>query len=136
MENFELPLIGGVLIAVSTSLMLIFNGKITGISGILGNCLSKVSKKRDWQYMFLAGLLIGSAFMFFMHPQFFNYDMNTSYFEVIIAGLLVGYGTRLGRGCTSGHGICGVSRFSKRSLTSAAIFMSTAILTAVVRGLL
>ena len=116
MEAFLPPLLGGVLIGVSSTLVFFFLGKITGISGILGSLLSGIDQSSFWKISFLGGLILGGFLLKAFFPQLFNYNLNFEPFHVISAGLLVGFGTRLGSGCTSGHGVCGLPRLSKRSL--------------------
>lgn len=116
-------LFGGALIGVAVTLMLLFNGRVTGISGILGSSLSKPSRVGLWRWMFLAGLVIGGFFMHGLRPDFFVNLSGRGLMAVAIAGLLVGYGTVMGSGCTSGHGICGISRLSIRSAIATVTFM-------------
>lgn len=120
---------GGVLIGVSASLFMYLTGKITGLSGITEG-LVKIDGE-DWHYTYITGLLASG---FFLHEFFpVNYGLEESNLKVsmiVIGGLLSGFGTRLSGGCTSGHGLCGLGRFSPRSLTSVLIFMSTGMLTA------
>ncbi|OUR95633.1 hypothetical protein A9Q84_14105 [Halobacteriovorax marinus] len=129
-----LPFLGGIIIALATTIMLFFNGRITGISGILGNSLSKPTSEKRWQYSFLIGLIIGGAILLQLSPQLFQFEINFSYQEAIIAGLLVGFGTRLGSGCTSGHGVCGLPRLSVRSLVATLTFMGAGIITVLIRS--
>ncbi len=119
--------VGGALIGLSAALLMLLTGRIAGISGILAGCLSLVGGDWKWRAAFILGLVIapltgGLAGYSLAEPQ-----MPKSWAVVVIAGLLVGFGTRLGGGCTSGHGICGMSRFSPRSLTATVIFFITAI---------
>lgn len=136
MESIILPLVGGIIIGLATTLMMVFNGRITGISGILGVSLGRVENENYWRYSFLVGLLFGGGLLYLSAPQFFDYNISFSYPEAIIAGLLVGIGTRVGSGCTSGHGVCGLSRLSVRGFTATMIFIGVAIVTVVLRGLL
>jgi uncharacterized membrane protein YedE/YeeE len=117
------PLIGGGLIGLSVTLMLLFNGRVTGISGIVASSLSKPSHEGLWRWMFLGGMIVGGILMRTAVPGFFINLSGRSTLLVLIAGLLVGYGTVMGSGCTSGHGICGVSRISIRSLVATGTFM-------------
>ncbi len=117
------PLLGGVLIGLSALILLLFNGKVLGISGILGGALRQSMESKRWRYLFLVGLLTGGFFMFQVHPETFDFSLPRSPLALIVAGFLVGYGTRLGSGCTSGHGVCGVSRFSIRSIVATFIFI-------------
>lgn len=127
MESFVYPLAGGVLIGLTTAAYLLLTGKVVGISGILAQAL--FSKDRFLPLLFVIGLIIGgSAYGILVQPSV-PFPEVRSPLLLIISGLLVGYGTRLGSGCTSGHGVCGISRLSPRSLIATAIFMTTAIIT-------
>lgn len=131
MTNFTpLPaLLGGILIGLSASLLLLSHGKIAGISGILGGLLSPGTEDRGYRLWFLAGLLAAGALLAVFYPAAFpSSGPSAPLWLVAVAGLLVGYGTRLGSGCTSGHGVCGISRLSPRSLTATATFMGTGAL--------
>lgn len=131
MENFTpvTALIGGLLIGGSATLTLWANGRIAGISGILSGIVVPRGLDTIWRALFIGGLILGS----FLAMNFANdgrpLEMQASPLLTVIAGLLVGFGTRLGSGCTSGHGICGLARFSRRSFTATALFMVTAIIT-------
>lgn len=116
-------LLGGAIIGVAVTAMLLFNGRVTGISGILSSSLSKPSKDGFWRWMFLAGMITGGILMRSLRPDFFINLSGRSLALVGIAGLLVGYGTVMGSGCTSGHGVCGISRFSVRSALATITFM-------------
>lgn len=126
-------LIGGMLLGVSATLLLLLNGKIAGISGVLTGLMTP--KKRDyaWRWLFVLGMISGGlGGVYFLGAEVpKEYAMTTS--MLIIAGLLVGIGTRLGNGCTSGHGICGIGRLSVRSMTATGIFMFVAAVTVFVR---
>jgi uncharacterized protein len=130
MENFTpIPsLIGGALIGLSAVILFALNGRIAGISGIVGRLLSGPADDRAWRIAFLAGLvagpLVAGAFNAAFAPR-----IETSLVALVAAGLLVGVGTQLGNGCTSGHGICGLARFSPRSLVATLTFMAVAIAT-------
>lgn len=120
-------LIGGTLIGLSATFLLLFNGKICGISGITGQLLSWRTKDKLWRLCFLLGLIIGGfAILQLSSSQF---QSKTSPLMLVVSGLLVGYGTRLGNGCTSGHGVCGMSRLSFRSIIATITFMVTGIAT-------
>ena len=125
MENFTpLPaLIGGAFIGLSALIMLAGNGRIAGISGILGGALSSRGEERRWRVLFLAGLLLATLGYQFFAAEPIVIDVQTTPALTVVAGLLVGFGTRLGSGCTSGHGICGIARFSKRSFAATTTFM-------------
>lgn len=130
MMNYLYPLLGGVLIGLSVSLMLYLNGRITGVSGIINGALS--IKKNDflWRISFIAGLFVAGLLLRFFWPESLASTIVRSDAVVIIAGLLVGLGTVMGGGCTSGHGICGISRLSFRSIVATLIFMGLGILSA------
>lgn len=129
------PLIGGVLIGLSSSILMKSIGRIAGISGIFEALLASFQSENTWRYFFIGGLMLGGAIMLTLFPQYFAYKFEMPILKVIIAGLLVGYGTRLGGGCTSGHGVCGIPRFSTRSLIGTLIFMLTGIITVFIEGL-
>ena len=145
MENFT-PLsatIGGVLIGLAATMLLLTQGRIAGISNIVGGLLETNEDDRLWRILFIVGLILGSStYVFFgentsdinMNPFQLN-DKNHMFF-MILGGLLVGFGSQIGSGCTSGHGVCGLGRFSMRSLTATITFMVTAGITVfVVRSL-
>ncbi len=116
-------LLGGAIIGVAVTAMLLFNGRVTGISGILSSALSKPDKDGMWRWMFLTGMIAGGFLMQGLRPDFFVNVSGRGLMIVAVAGLLVGYGTVMGSGCTSGHGVCGISRFSVRSLLATGTFM-------------
>ncbi len=123
-------LLGGILIGISALLMLAFNGRIAGISGIVGNLV--VSRGTDfmWRLAFTVGLIGGAAaWIQFAPPGSLTINLDADMPTMLLAGFIVGAGTRLGKGCTSGHGVCGIGRVSPRSLTATIIFMTVAGLT-------
>lgn len=122
--------IGGLLIGVASSLMLILNGRVTGIAGIVNGILSLPKKDTAWRVAFVAGLVLVGIVLYQINPQYFVNESGRSLPVVIIAGLLVGFGTVLGSGCTSGHGVCGISRMSIRSLIATLAFMGAGFVTA------
>ena len=131
MENFT-PVsatIGGLFIGLSATILLLFNGRVAGISGIIEPRASQSGGGDAWRLAFAVGLLIGGAAMLLARPEAFGVPTGRSLGAVIGAGLLVGYGTRLGSGCTSGHGVCGLSRLSKRSLVATCTFMGAGFVT-------
>lgn len=139
MENFTpvSALIGGCLIGAAVGLLLWLNGRIAGISGVLGGLLQGKPGERAWRVAFLAGLVLGPLLHAAMAGEPSPIAVTTSVPLLIVGGLLVGFGTRLGNGCTSGHGVCGLARLSGRSLAATVSFFLTAALTVfVVRHLL
>lgn len=136
MHPYLQALIGGVLIGISASVMLGGLGRIAGISGIFMGALTGPLGEKNWRLAFVGGLLFGGVSLLIAMPEFFNYDLKSfTVWHAIIAGLLVGFGTRMGSGCTSGHGVCGLPRLSKRSFVATMTFMFFGILTAALRGL-
>lgn len=127
--------IGGVLIGTASALLLLTHGRIAGISGITGSVLQKATPDRAWRYAFLAGLAVAGVSVALVHPTAIGATVRSP-ITLALAGLLVGYGTRLGSGCTSGHGVCGLSRRSARSLVAVAVFMTTGALTALIARVL
>lgn len=127
MANFTpwASLAGGMLIGASASLMLLFNGKIVGISGIVAGVLAPARGDALWRLAFVTGLIGAGAALGAAIPWAFAIGIDRSTGEFAAAGLLVGFGSRLGNGCTSGHGVCGISRGSRRSLAATATFMVT-----------
>lgn len=119
--------LGGVLIGVAAGLLLLFTGRIAGISGILGGLFVRPGD-RDWRVAFLLGLVAGGVALVALSPGSFSAPL-VSRPALVVAGLLVGVGTQLGSGCTSGHGICGLPRLSLRSLAAVLTFMLTGGLT-------
>ena len=117
------PLIGGGLIGLAVTIMLLFNGRATGISGIISSSLTKPTPDGIWRWMFIAGLIIGGLVIQSFRPDLFINTSGRSSMIVLIAGLLVGFGTVMGSGCTSGHGVCGISRLSIRSIIATVTFM-------------
>jgi uncharacterized protein len=124
--------IGGGLIGLSAVLLMLLTGRIAGISGILGRLLDWRADDKDWRIAFIAGLILAPLMAGWMGYGMPAPKLPASWSVIIAAGLLVGFGTRLGGGCTSGHGICGVARLSTRSITATIIFMLTAIATVAV----
>lgn len=131
MENFTplSSLLGGALIGLAASILLLCNGRVAGVSGILGGALHPVPGDTLWRLMFLFGLAGAGAVGTLLRPEAFIAGPKRSILIIALAGFLVGYGTRLGNGCTSGHGVCGVSRLSPRSLFATATFITTGALT-------
>lgn len=120
-------LLGGVLIGTSVSLMLLWNGRVTGISGIINGALSPAKGDTQWRWLFIIGLFLGGLTMKQLNPKVFENTLNSEVWTTVAAGLLVGFGTVMGSGCTSGHGVCGISRMSSRSFVATVIFMVAGI---------
>jgi uncharacterized membrane protein YedE/YeeE len=125
-------LLGGILIGVSSTAMLALLGRVAGISGIVGGLLGGERGDSAWRAAFVAGLMIEGIVLTGAQPEKFAMTLERSTPSLLLAGLLVGFGTRLGSGCTSGHGICGLARASKRSIAATATFMATGALTAAI----
>jgi len=130
-ENFTpvSGLIGGLLIGLSTVLLILFNGRIAGISGIVGGLLARKGSEIGWRAVFVVGLLLGAFVYMLAIGGALPVNIQASLPVMVAAGLLVGFGTRLGSGCTSGHGVSGIARFSKRSIVATLMFFVTAIIT-------
>jgi uncharacterized protein len=129
-------LIGGAFIGLAAVLLMAFNGRIAGVSGIAGGLLVNRRGDRAWRWLFLAGLIGGVALHELLRPGAFALREGFPALLLIVAGLTVGIGTRMGSGCTSGHGVCGISRLSARSILATVTFLITAAITvAVVRHL-
>lgn len=129
-------LAGGVLIGLAAAGLLLFNGRIAGISGILGGLLSPARADIAWRIAFVLGLLAAPT-IWMMAADAPEINVDAGYPALAVAGLLVGIGTRYGSGCTSGHGVCGLSRFSPRSLVATLSFMAAGFVTVyIIRHLL
>ena len=122
-------LVGGALIGIASSLILFTHGKVAGISGIYGGLLRRGTSDRGFRFAFIAGLVVAGALVRVFFPAAFTSAWSATLPVVLAAGLLVGFGTQLGNGCTSGHGVCGISRLSVRSLIATATFMGTGMAT-------
>ncbi len=118
-------LAGGGLIGLAASLLLLTHGRIAGISGILGGLLQPQTSDRGYRMAFVFGLLAAGVLLAVWAPQMVAGSSRLPLHWLVLAGGLVGYGTRLGNGCTSGHGVCGISRLSPRSLVATGTFMAT-----------
>jgi uncharacterized membrane protein YedE/YeeE len=125
-------LIGGSIIGLAVSLMLVFNGRVAGISGIISGLLKFDKSDFSWRAAFLLGLLFGGLILRVMSPEVFQLDKSVTTVDYIIAGFLVGFGTLLGNGCTSGHGVCGISRLSIRSIFATLTFMGFGFLSVII----
>ncbi len=135
--DFEIPwnaFLGGGLLGLSASLLMLFSGKVAGISGIVFGIIRPQKKDTGWRIAFIFGMILSVYFVSifgFQLPKASHVSDN--YLLIMIAGLLVGFGSKLGNGCTSGHGIVGMGRFSKRSIVSTMTFMITAMAVVYIR---
>ena len=125
---------GGLLIGLSAVLLLYLNGRIAGISGILNGVLLRQTGDTAWRAAFIVGMLAGGGAFWWLTPHAFSPRQGFPVGLLLVAGFLVGFGTRLGSGCTSGHGVCGLSRLSTRSLVAVATFMTTGAVTTMIAG--
>lgn len=130
MANFTpwSALIGGIMIGLAASILIVGIGRIMGMSGILKSSLVSLPRF-SWQLMFVIGMAI-TTWLYSLLIGFPELEMGQPLWKIIVAGLLVGFGTRLGSGCTSGHGICGISRLSGRSITATVLFLFSGVVTA------
>ena len=131
MDNFT-PIsgfVGGLLIGGAASLFVLLNGRVAGISGILGGVFGAARGDMGWRIAFVAGIVIGPMIVLALGGPVPAVVLQAPVTVLIIAGLLVGFGTRLGNGCTSGHGVCGLARGSPRSLAATAVFFTCAVAT-------
>jgi uncharacterized membrane protein YedE/YeeE len=131
LENFT-PIsatAGGALIGLSVSLLFLLNGRIAGISGILNGALYAPKNDKAWRLLFLAGMVMGAILFHGFMPGFNSPRLDYPIGLLGVGGFLVGFGTRMGNGCTSGHGICGLARFSVRSLVATLTFISAGMAT-------
>ncbi|MBT8141060.1 MAG: YeeE/YedE family protein [Gammaproteobacteria bacterium] len=126
-----LSLIGGMLLGISTIWLMFFHGRIAGISGIIKTALFN-KPGRLWRIMFIIGIVFGSLVFYHFTPMYFDYREGFPKGLIVIGGLLVGIGTALGSGCTSGHGICGISRVSNRSILATAVYLLVGVIAAIV----
>jgi uncharacterized membrane protein YedE/YeeE len=125
-------LVGGAIIGLAVTIMLLFNGRVTGISEIVNGMLKPTAGDFLWRFTFVLGLFIGGLILKVIRPEAFSGSLNNSTATVVIAGLLVGFGTIMGSGCTSGHGVCGISRLSVRSIVSTMTFIAAGVLAVVI----
>ena len=124
-----LALAGGALIGLGALLVLLINGRIAGISGVLGRLLSPTTEDRAWRLWFLLGLVASGLLLGGARPELGSFELTASPGRLCAGALLVGLGTRLGGGCTSGHGVCGASRGSVRSLVATLTFLAAGFVT-------
>lgn len=130
-------LAGGILIGIASALLLFFNGRIAGISGIMNGVLFAPKNDRAWRLLFLAGLIVGGLCLHWIAPGFNTPRQGYPLELLAIGGFLVGVGTRMANGCVSGHGVCGIARLSIRSIAATLTFIAAGMLTVyVIRHLL
>ena len=129
MNGWMIALAGGMLIGASATLLLWLNGRIAGVSGMLNGVLMPKRGDVAWRVLFLLGLMAGGGVYLALVPGAYTPRTDFPVPALVVAGLLVGFGTRMGNGCTSGHGVCGLGRLSMRSLAAVLTFMATAIAT-------
>lgn len=128
--SYLYALLGGALIGLGAAAAHFLLGRVAGISGIAGRVFSADPRERDWRSLFLLGLVFGGAIMLLVAPgQFASASVAPSLPMILVAGLAVGFGTRLSCGCTSGHGVCGVTRFSVRSILATLTFIAAGAIT-------
>ena len=128
MFSYSTPFIGGLLIGTSAVMLLLFLGRIAGISGILWGAVSAAADN-SWRWMFLAGLVLGPLLYHSLTDTPYPEASPLQWWHAVLGGLLVGFGVQLGSGCTSGHGVCGIGRLSIRSLVATLTFMCAGIVT-------
>lgn len=131
-ETYLYSLLGGVLIGLASAGMMFTNGRILGVSGILGGTLVNKSKELYWRIAFLLGLILGGFMIAPVGFTVMSQQVDRPLMVMVIGGLLVGFGTTIGNGCTSGHGVCGVARLSNRSLIATATFIVFGVLSVAV----
>ena len=131
MDNIELikPIMGGILIGIASIGLMLFNGRITGIAGILKGILQFPKNDLMWRVSFVAGMILTGVVVSFVMPGFAVVEIDRSLVAYGAAGLLIGIGTGIANGCTSGHGVCGVGRLSNRSVTVTMAFTTSGIIT-------
>jgi len=126
-------LLGGLIIGLAVAILYLMRGNYTGISGIYFNVISVNKSGFLWRFLFITGLIIGPVILSFFSFTDLGFEMpNTNPIIVILGGLLVGYGTQLGSGCTSGHGVCGIGRLSIRSIVGTCVFVGAGVVTVLI----
>jgi len=131
MENFTpvSALVGGALIGLSAVILMAFNGRIAGISSVFSGLALAEPGDRSWRGLFIVGLIAGPLLVWLVNGERPPFEITDNWVLIIAGGLIVGFGTRLGSGCTSGHGVCGISRLSRRSMVAVGIFMLSGMIT-------
>jgi len=125
MHPYITALLGGIIIGLAATFLMLFNGRILGISGIVKGALTPIKGDSQWRWSFILGIVTMGAIYFSIQPQAFDVQIIRSPYALGVGGLLVGLGTAFGSGCTSGHGICGISRLSIRSIVATITFIFT-----------
>ena len=126
-------LLGGLIIGLAVAILYLMRGNYTGISGIYFNVISANKNGFLWRLLFIIGLIVGPIILSFFSYNDLGFEMpNTNPIIIIVGGLLVGYGTQLGSGCTSGHGVCGIGRLSIRSIIGTCVFVGAGVLTVLI----
>ena len=120
---------GGILIGLAASLLLLLNGRIAGISGMMSGLINAPRAEFYWRVAFLVGIVLGAFLFHQLKPDFYQARANFPIWLLILGGFLVGFGTRMGNGCTSGHAVCGIARLSLRSIVATATFMLSGFIT-------
>ena len=129
LESIMWALLGGILIGLAATFLMLLNGRIAGISGILSGVFFQTKGDMFWRIAFIVGLLAGGLVAPFIFQRPFVFELNASMPMLLVGGFLVGFGTRMGSGCTSGHSVCGIARFSWRSISATITFILSAMLT-------
>jgi uncharacterized membrane protein YedE/YeeE len=133
-NGIPMALAGGGLIGLAAGIFLLLQGRIAGISGIYAGLLHGDGGERAWRSCFIAGLLAGGLVLRLLLPGAIPTTLDTAWPIMAAAGMLVGFGTQLGSGCTSGHGVCGIGRLSLRSMVATVVFLTTGMITVLVAG--
>lgn len=129
-DSWTRAAMGGGMIGLAAALMIVFNGRIAGVSGALGGLiLDRKGAEAPWRALFLGGLILGALLVGLVRPDLVVAGLLTGWVGTIAAGLIVGFGTRMGSGCTSGHGVCGIGRLSRRSFVATCSFMFAGFVT-------
>jgi len=118
------PIVGGALIGLAAAALMLFSGRIAGVSGIFGGLLHPAPGDFKWRVALVLGIVVGGILMAALRPDLFGFGVQRPLVVIATAGVLVGFGARLGSGCTSGHGVCGVARFSRRSIVATTTFVA------------
>lgn len=129
-DSWTRAAIGGGMIGLAAALLVVFNGRVAGVSGVLGGLLlDRKASETPWRALFLGGLMFGALLVMLVRPDLAGAALKTGWVGMIAAGLIVGFGTRMGSGCTSGHGVCGIGRLSQRSIVATCTFMAAGFVT-------